>query len=216
MKSMAVHVLMIACLAAATIPLVAATTGDLSEIVVVSPGKEAARAPTPTAPEAATQCILNVLFCYQCNDGADNDGDGLIDYPNDPSCDSPSDNDEYTCVYEYPYAEITSAGSKYGTDVLTQPTLVYSCPGGARLIDPYNDCAPISNVGWVENSCTSWTPASRSSGGQASYTCASGGACTGAISPHTLKAAIVLLDDFGSYACQFQATTGVAFTTQCV
>ncbi|MBV8763221.1 MAG: hypothetical protein JO257_38410 [Deltaproteobacteria bacterium] len=29
-----------------------------------------------------------------CNDGIDNDHDGKIDYPNDPGCDSPSDNDE--------------------------------------------------------------------------------------------------------------------------
>lgn len=30
----------------------------------------------------------------QCQDGLDNDGDGYIDYPNDPGCDSPIDNDE--------------------------------------------------------------------------------------------------------------------------
>lgn len=32
---------------------------------------------------------------YQCSDGVDNDGDGLIDYPNDPGCSSSTDNDEY-------------------------------------------------------------------------------------------------------------------------
>ncbi len=30
----------------------------------------------------------------QCNDGADNDGDSLIDFPNDPGCDDAADNDE--------------------------------------------------------------------------------------------------------------------------
>ena len=30
----------------------------------------------------------------QCNDGVDNDGDGLIDFPNDPGCSSPDDDDE--------------------------------------------------------------------------------------------------------------------------
>ncbi len=30
----------------------------------------------------------------QCSDGIDNDNDGLIDYPNDPGCLSPEDNDE--------------------------------------------------------------------------------------------------------------------------
>ncbi len=29
-----------------------------------------------------------------CNNGTDDDGDGLVDYPNDPGCDSISDNDE--------------------------------------------------------------------------------------------------------------------------
>jgi hypothetical protein len=31
---------------------------------------------------------------HECQDGVDNDGDGLIDYPNDPGCDSPTDDDE--------------------------------------------------------------------------------------------------------------------------
>ncbi len=31
---------------------------------------------------------------FQCSDGRDNDLDGLIDYPNDPGCDFPEDNDE--------------------------------------------------------------------------------------------------------------------------
>ncbi len=30
----------------------------------------------------------------QCSDGIDNDGDALIDYPNDPDCDSPNDDSE--------------------------------------------------------------------------------------------------------------------------
>ncbi len=30
-----------------------------------------------------------------CKDSQDNDGDGLIDYPADPGCDSPEDRDEY-------------------------------------------------------------------------------------------------------------------------
>lgn len=35
---------------------------------------------------------------YQCNDGQDNDGDGLTDYPNDPGCSSPTDTSEYNYV----------------------------------------------------------------------------------------------------------------------
>ena len=33
-------------------------------------------------------------YTYQCSDGIDNDGNGLIDYPNDPGCYSPYDNSE--------------------------------------------------------------------------------------------------------------------------
>lgn len=32
---------------------------------------------------------------YACQDGYDNDGDGYVDYPNDPGCSSRYDNDEY-------------------------------------------------------------------------------------------------------------------------
>jgi len=33
-------------------------------------------------------------FITECNDGSDNDGDGFIDYPDDPSCTSSGDNNE--------------------------------------------------------------------------------------------------------------------------
>ena len=33
----------------------------------------------------------------QCSDGADNDGDGLIDFPNDPGCSSLADDNEANC-----------------------------------------------------------------------------------------------------------------------
>lgn len=35
---------------------------------------------------------------YACNDGYDNDGDGKVDYPNDPGCISYNDSDEYNTV----------------------------------------------------------------------------------------------------------------------
>lgn len=35
---------------------------------------------------------------YQCNDGADNDSDGLTDYPNDSGCSSETDDDETNAV----------------------------------------------------------------------------------------------------------------------
>ncbi len=54
---------------------------------------------------------------YQCNDGQDNDGDGLTDYPSDPGCSSSTDNDEYNqvqqlqCVINSFYASPTSVTS---------------------------------------------------------------------------------------------------------
>ena len=43
---------------------------------------------------------------YQCNDGIDNDGDGMIDYPDDPGCDSSTDDDEYNAPPPPPSGEI--------------------------------------------------------------------------------------------------------------
>ena len=40
-------------------------------------------------------------YTYACSDGVDNDGDGLIDYPADPGCISPYDNDEYNPTTSY-------------------------------------------------------------------------------------------------------------------
>jgi uncharacterized repeat protein (TIGR01451 family) len=49
----------------------------------------------------------------QCSDKVDNDGDGKIDYPNDPGCDSPQDDDER----DRP-APLPRTGSERGTEVL--------------------------------------------------------------------------------------------------
>ncbi|MGE5182730.1 MAG: hypothetical protein ACM31C_11735 [Acidobacteriota bacterium] len=44
----------------------------------------------------AMQCMEGDVTCTkeQCNDGIDNDGDGLVDYPNDPGCFSPNQDSE--------------------------------------------------------------------------------------------------------------------------
>ena len=53
-----------------------------------------ATAPGELPSEPSVPCF--VVSRRQCNDGLDNDGDGLIDFPNDPGCDSPGDNTENT------------------------------------------------------------------------------------------------------------------------
>ncbi len=44
--------------------------------------------------ESGFTCRTNTCVLAACNNGADNDADGLIDFPNDPGCTSPSDDDE--------------------------------------------------------------------------------------------------------------------------
>jgi hypothetical protein len=44
-----------------------------------------------------------------CNDGVDNDSDGLIDYPNDPGCTSATDTDETNTVDHTPVARFTAS-----------------------------------------------------------------------------------------------------------
>jgi hypothetical protein len=49
--------------------------------------------PTPTATPTAT--VTPTPRPPQCSDNIDNDGDGLIDFPNDPGCFAPHDDDEF-------------------------------------------------------------------------------------------------------------------------
>ncbi len=50
--------------------------------------------PTPTPTPIPTP-IPTDPPTFACSDGVDNDGDGLIDFPNDPGCDNANDNDEF-------------------------------------------------------------------------------------------------------------------------
>ncbi len=42
--------------------------------------------------------LKRYIGLYECSDSIDNDGDGFIDYPNDPGCSSPFDDSEYNSV----------------------------------------------------------------------------------------------------------------------
>ena len=50
----------------------------------------------------------------QCQDGIDNDGDGYIDYPNDPGCSSPSDDNEIDNFSDLKPGQILPAAIKSG------------------------------------------------------------------------------------------------------
>src|SRR5258706_1495406 len=66
--------------------------------------------PPSTCPSGQTFCHQGTLVARfqigsmqpsQCSDGIDNDGDGLIDYPADPGCSSPTDNSEVNSLPTY-------------------------------------------------------------------------------------------------------------------
>ena len=72
----------------------------------------------------------------QCNDGVDNDGDGLIDYPNDPECTDENDNSE---------SDLTLEKQSCDTDADCQDN-----PDGSRCLQIYPGdfkpfCGCISN-----------------------------------------------------------------------
>ena len=48
-----------------------------------------------TDTDSITITVQDSSPVYECSDRKDNDGDGEIDYPYDPGCDSPEDDDEY-------------------------------------------------------------------------------------------------------------------------
>ena len=58
---------------------------------------------------------------FQCSDGIDNDGDGKIDYPSDPGCTSPNDNDE-----QDPIDELFAACSVSATTALTGEAITWT------------------------------------------------------------------------------------------
>ena len=65
-----------------------------------------------------------------CRDGSDNDGDGLIDYPNDPGCTSSSDNNEYNAPVTCNIS-ISPSSIAYGDDA----NIVWAASGaGAQSV----------------------------------------------------------------------------------
>ena len=73
---------------------------------------------------------------YQCSDTIDNDGDGFIDFPNDPACSSATDNNE--SPYNYPSYQCNDTIDNDGDGFIDYP----DDPGCSTSIDnsesPYN------------------------------------------------------------------------------
>lgn len=77
----------------------------------------------------------------QCNDGVDNDGDTLIDYPNDPGCSSASDDDET----DAPPPSITLSVTGYKVKGRKYGDLVWSGATGAS-VDVYRQGAVVATT----------------------------------------------------------------------
>ncbi|HUQ07579.1 MAG TPA: vWA domain-containing protein [Kofleriaceae bacterium] len=79
---------------AATAPWTSNNYGAFGELYGGLEVTATAQAPGELTSESSLPCF--VTSQRQCSDGLDNDGDGMIDFPNDVGCDSPSDNTENT------------------------------------------------------------------------------------------------------------------------
>ena len=88
---------------------------------------------------STTNFQIEIIPGPQCYDGQDNDGDGLIDYPDDPGCSSTSDDDETDPTPEPSCGD----GSCNGNETCSScPADCGSCPsgggggGGGPIIQP--------------------------------------------------------------------------------
>ena len=76
----------------ATPPLSVPITISLSLLLSVISGCDDDSPDNPLRRDAPP--LLDLSLSVACSDGVDNDGDGLIDAPEDPGCESPQDIDE--------------------------------------------------------------------------------------------------------------------------
>ncbi|MFH1290213.1 MAG: glycoside hydrolase domain-containing protein, partial [Nanoarchaeota archaeon] len=82
----------------------------------------------------------------QCSDGIDNDGDGFIDYPEDPECGSYNDNDEST--FDFLFGNITCEELWYCGDWT-------ACVNGTRTRECYDIhyCGTNDEIPEMESEC---------------------------------------------------------------
>jgi large repetitive protein len=81
-----------------------------------------------------------------CNDGVDNDSDGLKDYPDDPGCDSPSDDDETDDCPNGPNCPACSNGQDDDADGLTDYPDDPDCASAADTTESCDSMDPIGEL----------------------------------------------------------------------
>lgn len=102
---------------------------------------------TSYADKGGGGALVEIRFTVaQCDDGIDNDGDGLIDYPADTGCTSASDETEtYDTVKGTPCANCSCGVDLNGNGDVSDPGEVQSCP---PLSDGTSQC-PIGRTACV-------------------------------------------------------------------
>jgi hypothetical protein len=123
-----------------------------------------------------------------CSDGADNDGDGLVD-GGDPGCSGSADTDECNLRKYRAISSVQTHGA-YGTFVQAHDW-VYAdgtaCPGAIVHYDATRLCNVGYSGSWDYAGCNATDPPG-GVGVSGTFTCAT--SCPGAASPHTLTARV--------------------------
>ena len=88
---------------------------------------------------------VKVCAKHVCSDGVDDDGDGKLDYPTDPGCDSPTDDDESdTCPGTG--CPVCSDGVDNDGDGETDYPNDTNCESAAGMFESCSDVDPIQNI----------------------------------------------------------------------
>jgi hypothetical protein len=118
---------------------------------VISPGGHCDNALfTSGALTCATDTACDGTICKgtkQCNDGVNNaDGDTLIDYPNDPGCDSPSDDSEIDDCPSGPNCPVCANGIDDDNDQKTDYPADTSCSAASGRSESCAAGEPIAAI----------------------------------------------------------------------
>ncbi len=81
-----------------------------------------------------------------CSDGIDNDGDGKIDYPNDPGCTSPTDDDETDDCPSGPNCPACSNGIDDDNDTFTDWPADTSCHSASDASESCTDSEGVTEL----------------------------------------------------------------------
>lgn len=106
-----------------------------------------------------------------CNDGADNDGDGKIDFPNDPGCASPAGNNEADDCFPTvgPNCPVCSDGLDNDGDGQTDYPADTTCKNAASINEQCAQAEPVATIaqavtmGTTAGATNDYTPACGSS-----------------------------------------------------